>query len=94
MCLLSTTAQIPGYDFVKDKTYFRPKPSCFLFVINFADWLPVLAFLLLGLKRPDLVAYDPHPSRVEFKNQWSFVSNLPTRLHGMQSDFFMLSTKY
>jgi hypothetical protein len=44
------------------------------------QWIP--GALSLGLKRPEREADHPSPYSAEVKNEWSYTSSHPIRLHG------------
>ena len=51
------------------------------------------AFISEEVKRPEREIDHCSPSRVEVKNEWSYNSTLPIRLHGVHGDNFTANTE-
>jgi hypothetical protein len=51
------------------------------------------AFISEEMKRPEREIDHWSPSRAEVKNEWSYKSTLPIRLHGVHGDKFTANTE-
>jgi hypothetical protein len=70
-----------GTDFLFSKTT-QPGPGVHS---GYWDYFP-------ELERPDRLADHSPPSNVKDKNDWSYTSISPTRLHGMDRNSFIIFT--